>query len=369
MGIRRATAVIAAASAVATVLVSCSSAETGDSPAFTELQQSSSAPTGEDAAGSGAPDNVTRLEDQPAASAMVSGGGITVTPVEGTEKVAYRLGTVDTSTYSDEGLSWISDDEGRVDGAASSSGSGRTVVFFIDGVQVPQTVAVARISGITRVDAVTVEVTYTIKSSGADAGHGNVVRFSVDDGKLSVGDTGEMGSALLWNTDIPYEATGQDGSRGNGPQPTTAGSGGTEDPSTGRNGIDTLSTVEPTGTVDGESFVSMETADGTEIRCRAVNVAQCSTRQPYWEVDGQKVNYVDLKTGEGNVSDLGQGWSAPATEIRAGEKYELEESIMGMAGLGYIGWDGTNVIRGPMSPYNTYEVLTPTGVVSVPVED
>lgn len=366
MGIRRKAAVIAAASAVATVLVSCSGAKTGDSTTFTELQQSTSDNGGAESDLSG---SVHRLEDQPAASAMVSGGKINITPIDGTEKEVYRLGTVDTSTYSDEGLSWISDDEGRVDGAASSSGSGRTVVFFIDGVQVPQTVAVARISNITRVDAVTVEITYTVKSSGADAGHGNVVRFSVDDGKLSVGDTGEMSSALLWNTDIPYEATGQGSSQGNGPQPTTAGSGDAADSSGDRNSIDTLSAVEPSGTVDGESFVSMETSDGTEIRCRAANVAQCFTRQPYWEIDGQKVNYVDLKSREGNVSDLGQGWSAPATEIRAGEKYELEESIMGMAGLGYIGWDGTNVIRGPMSPYNTYEVLTPTGVVSVPVED
>lgn len=261
---------------------------------------------------------------------MVSGGEINVSPVDGGSQSAYQLGDVDTSTYTTDGLSWISDDEGWVKDAASSSGSGRTVVFFIDGVQVPQTVAVARISDITRVDAVTVEVTYTVKSFGADTGHGNVVRFSVDDGKLSVGDTGEMDSALLWNTDIPYEATGQDSSRGNGPQPTTAGSGGGFAAPTEPAGSDDLYAhwnVPFTGTVEPGTFIST-TGKGqnssTELRCLLEKNILCfSKNSPYWELNKKPVSYVDISNLSGNVSDLGAGWSSSAKNMVPGDKFAI----------------------------------------------
>lgn len=139
---------------------------------------------------------------QPASRGMTSGGPILVTSIDGKrENMRYLLGAVDTSTYNTSGLSWISDDLTRPeDGAGRSSESGRTVVFFVNGVQVLQVVAVAKIKSIVRVDKNTVTIVYNV-----DGGVSNPVTFTVNDGKLATqGSVGRMMNALIGNTNISY---------------------------------------------------------------------------------------------------------------------------------------------------------------------
>lgn len=345
---------VVSAGALAVSLAACTDSDI-NGPAFTTAA---------------APDKGVSFESSPAADTMVSGGQVNIESTGGEDAGTYALGTVDTSTYKTEGLSYVSDDEGRVDGAASGSGSGRTVVFFIDGAQVQQTVAVARISAINEHDSNSLSVIYKLQHADPNGKDTATVTFSVKDGELVAdGETDLMGGALLWNTDIPYESTGDSGSAAGGsasggPSPTAAAS----TPEAGGNSAEltTMSDVSSSGHVEYGSMVSMVTHDGTEIRCLTENIGRCFTREPYWNIDGKKVNYVDLKTGEGNVSDLGQGWSSPVTRIEEGTRYELQGSIMGMSDLGYFGWDGENVVSGPLPPDSLYKILTPSdGVVSM----
>lgn len=265
---------------------------------------------------------------------MVSGGEITVTSFAGDTEHPYRLGTVDTSTYTEEGLSWTSDDEGHLTGDDTSTGAGRTLVFFIDGVQVPQPVAVAKISGITRVDDDTVDVMYAVDSSDSDSGHGTSVRFTADDGELNVGDTGDMDDALLWNTDIPFTGTDQ-------PESSAADI------------AHHLTDAPIVGTVSDGDYVSMTAADDTEIRCVITDETYCSAQDDYWTIEGNSANTVFPFDGQAIQSDLGQGWQLPATPLAVQEQVELEDSDT------TLGWNGVHLVF--FTPKDTI-VVTPTEI-------
>lgn len=305
------------------------------------------------------------FESSPAADYMVSDGQVSIESTSGESAGTYTLGTVDTSTYKTEGLSYVSDDEGWVDGAASGSGSGRTMIFFIDGVQAQQPVTVALIDTINVHDQNSLSVIYKARHAGASEDDTVTVTYTLRGGEVDVtGETDIAGGSTLWNTDIPFESTGDSSATAAEPSPTVAASDSEAGSSSGD--LTTMSEVTSSGHVEYGSMVSMVTNDGTEIRCLTENIGRCFTRNPYWSIDGQKVNYVDLKTGEGNVSDLGQGWSSSATRIEKGTRYELQGSIMGMADLGYFGWDGENVVSGPLPPDSLYKILTPSdGIVTM----
>lgn len=309
-----------------------------------------------EAAGSGA----CSYDAQPAATAFTDRAEIGIMTPDGEGDDRYLLGTVDTSTYSCEGLSWVSDDSGWVKNAASGSGAGRTVVFFIDGVQVPQPVTVSRISGITRIDDDTVDVTYTVKDSHADQGTGATVRYTVSDGSLTTDGDGAPDSAVLWKTDLPY--TSGSGTGAGAPQPTSE-----HDPGAGEDGAgddsdstDIMSSAPTAGSVGADGMVSMETPDGTGIRCVLTSSPFCVSKAPYWTVDGQPANYVQLETGTANQSDFGTGWSSDATPVPAGQRV----TVTGTSGDAYIAWDGTDVIYNATGGDQAV-VLSPDGLTTV----
>lgn len=337
-----------AAALATTTLVACSTSDDGATPVFTAHPETSTTT------------DTPSLNDQPAAASMVSGKEINVSPVDGGSKSAYQLGEVDTSTYTTDGLSWISDDEGWVKDAASSSASGRTVVFFIDGVQVPQTVMVAKISNITRINNVTVEITYISQPTGPDSRTEETVRYIAGSGELIVGEGGDPDSPALWETDIPYSSSANSTTPHASPSPP----GNAAAAPTYSN--DFLSSMmdfplEDGGVSDGD-LVSMITEDGNEIRCRISSDPFCVSKEPYWTMGGQQANYAKIITGEANMSDFGQGWQQPATTLSLGKRLAISEP-----GGPYIAWDGKNIAYTWLDQVQTAMVLTPTKTREIPL--